>query len=156
MQLHLFPCGSPLTELSDFHPSVRSGNECEKTLKKTRAKGNDIISNVVFANQYFALTFSMLIFKFQRPSSKLSFFFLPCCQSTPKSLLACYHVSYQSPMGEDPRETTKVQHIIIIKSLRSYLAACKESLIRQPRVSGFYYRASEFCSQLARLAIEIF
>ena len=94
MQLHLFPCGSPLTELSDFHPSVRSGNECEKTLKKTRAKGNDIISNVVFANQYFALTFSMLIFKFQRPSSKLSFFFLPCCQSTPKSLLACYHVSY--------------------------------------------------------------
>ena len=32
---------------------------------KTRAKGNDVISNVISANQYFAPTFSMQIFKIQ-------------------------------------------------------------------------------------------
>ena len=32
-----FACGSPLTELSDFRKSVRSGNErnCKQTLKNT-------------------------------------------------------------------------------------------------------------------------
>ena len=35
-EFHLqFPCGSPLTELSDFHQSEQSGNEreCTQTLK---------------------------------------------------------------------------------------------------------------------------
>ena len=39
---------------------------------KTRAKGNDVIANVISANQHFASTFSMQIFKFQRRSCKLS------------------------------------------------------------------------------------
>ena len=37
-EFHLqFPCGSPSTELSDFHQSARSGNEreCKQTLKIT-------------------------------------------------------------------------------------------------------------------------
>ena len=40
---------------------------------KTRAKDNDVITYVIFANQHFASTFSMQIFKFQRRSCKLSF-----------------------------------------------------------------------------------
>ena len=52
-----FPCGSPLTELSDFRQSERSGNEREskQTLKKhmkARAKGNDVITNVISVNQH--------------------------------------------------------------------------------------------------------
>ena len=50
--------------------------ECKQT-EKTRAKGNDVITNVISANQHFALTFSMQIFRFQRGSSKLSFLFPP-------------------------------------------------------------------------------
>ena len=37
-EFHLqLPCGSPLTELSDFRQSVRSGNEreCKQTLRNT-------------------------------------------------------------------------------------------------------------------------
>jgi len=33
---------------------------------KTCAKGNDVITNVIFTNQHFALTILMQIFKFQR------------------------------------------------------------------------------------------
>ena len=39
---------------------------------KTRAKGNDVIANVISPNQHFASTFWMQIFKFQRRSCKLS------------------------------------------------------------------------------------
>ena len=42
---------------------------------KTRAKSNYVIINVISANQHFASTFSMQIFKFQRRSCKLSFLF---------------------------------------------------------------------------------
>ena len=49
---------------------------------------NDVITCVISANQHFASTFSIQIFKFQRHSCKLFFLFPPCCQSTPKSLLA--------------------------------------------------------------------
>ena len=59
-----FPNGSPSTELSDFCKSAQSGNKCEKK----HVKGNDIISNVISANQHFALTFSMHVFQFQRRS----------------------------------------------------------------------------------------
>ena len=38
---------------------------------KTRAKGNDVITKVISANQHFASTFSMQISKFQRRSYKL-------------------------------------------------------------------------------------
>ena len=59
---------------------------------KTRAKGNDAITNDVSSNQHFALTFSMQIFKFQIDvySCKLSFLFPPHHQSTLESLLAGY------------------------------------------------------------------
>ena len=72
-EFHLqFPCGSPSTELSDFPQSALSGNEREcKQTKKTRAKGNDVISYVISANEHFASTFSMQI-KYSRnvvPSS---------------------------------------------------------------------------------------
>ena len=40
---------------------------------ETRSKGNDVITNVISANQHFASTFSMQIFKFQRRNCKLSF-----------------------------------------------------------------------------------
>ena len=58
-KFHLqFPCGSVSTELSYFRKSVRSGNECEckQTLKYT-CQGNDVITNVISANQHFASTF---------------------------------------------------------------------------------------------------
>ena len=55
---------------------------------KTRAKGNDVITNILSANQHYASTFSMQIFKFQRRSCKLSFLFPPRRQSTTDSLLA--------------------------------------------------------------------
>ena len=52
----------------------------------------DIITNVISANQHFASTFSMEIFKFQRRSCKLSFLFPPRRQSGPESLLPGYYV----------------------------------------------------------------
>ena len=45
------PCGSPSTELSDLRQSARSKNERE--CKQTRAKGNDVITNIISANQHF-------------------------------------------------------------------------------------------------------
>ena len=36
-------------------------NNKKKTYRKTRAKGNDVIANVISANQHFASTFSMQI-----------------------------------------------------------------------------------------------
>ena len=53
-----FPCGCPLTELSDSRQSAQSENEREcKQRLKTRAKSNDVITNVISANQFFASTF---------------------------------------------------------------------------------------------------
>ena len=79
-EFHLqFPCGSPLTELSHFHQSRRSRNECKINVNKhwkTHAKGNDVVT-VISTNQHFALTFSIQVFKFQRHSCKLSFLFPP-------------------------------------------------------------------------------
>ena len=66
-----FPCGSPSTELSDFRQSTRSGNKCEcKQTLKTRSQGKDVITNVISANQHFASTFFMQIFKFQRRATR--------------------------------------------------------------------------------------
>ena len=58
---------------------------------KTHARGNEVITNVMSANQHFASTFSMQIFKLQRRGWKLSFFFPPRRQSAPVSLLAGYY-----------------------------------------------------------------
>ena len=61
---------------------------------KTRAKSNDVITNVISANQHFVSTFSMQIFKFLLrdvvASSALSFLFPPRRQRAPESLLAGY------------------------------------------------------------------
>ena len=83
-----FPCGSPSTELLDFGQSAQSGNErkCKQTLKNT-CQGNDVINNVISANQHFVSTFSTQTFKFQRRGCKLSFFFPLRHQSAPESLL---------------------------------------------------------------------
>ena len=53
---------------------------------KTRAKGNDVITNVTSANWHFAATFSMQIFKIQWRSCKLFFLFPPRRQSAPERL----------------------------------------------------------------------
>ena len=55
---------------------------------KARTKGNDVITNVISANQHFASTFPMQIFKFQRRCPSFSFLFPPRRQS----LLAGYFV----------------------------------------------------------------
>ena len=73
------------------HQSVRSGKSTNGNKYWTiRAKGNDVITDVISTNQHFASTFSVQIFKFQRRNCKLSFLFPPHCQSTPDSLLAGY------------------------------------------------------------------
>ena len=86
-EFHLqFPCCSPSTELSDFRQSARSGNEGECNMEKHVPRGNDIITNVISANQHFASTFSIQIFKIQRRSCKLSFLFPSRRQSAPEML----------------------------------------------------------------------
>ena len=52
--------------------------------------GNDVITKDISANQHFASTFAVQIFKFQRRSCKLSFLFPPRHQSAPESLLEGY------------------------------------------------------------------
>ena len=53
-EFHLqFPWGSPSTELSDFRRSARYGSEREyKKPWKKRAKGNDVITYVLSADQH--------------------------------------------------------------------------------------------------------
>ena len=83
-----------------------SANQCKaessanvhKHRNETCAKGHDIITRVISANQHFAPTFSMPIFKFQRHSCKLSFLphtppppLNPLCQSAPEGSLAGYY-----------------------------------------------------------------
>ena len=59
---------------------------------KTRAKGNDVITNVISANQHFASTIQI-----PEMSYKLSFLFPPRSKTSPESLLAGYfHASKQT------------------------------------------------------------
>ena len=71
--------------ISTKRKRVRMWTKCWKT----RAQGNDVITNVISANQHFL----MQMFKFQRHSCKLSFLFPPQCQSSPESLLAGYRLN---------------------------------------------------------------
>ena len=48
-------------------------HEVETSANVNTFQGNDDITNVTSANQHFASTYSMQIFKFQRRSCKLSF-----------------------------------------------------------------------------------
>ena len=59
-------------QLSDNQHEAETSANVNKNWK-TRSKGYDVITNVISANQHFASTFSMQIFKFQRRSCKLSF-----------------------------------------------------------------------------------
>ena len=52
--------------------------------------GDDVITKDISANQHFASTFAVQIFKFQRRSCKLSFLLPPRHQSAPESLLVGY------------------------------------------------------------------
>ena len=78
------PLSNPLLLPVDWavgFPSIKREAETSANVSKcwkTRAKGNDVITNVISANQHFASTFSM----------KLSFLFPPRRQSAPESLLA--------------------------------------------------------------------
>ena len=57
---------------------------------EARYMGDDVITKDISANQHFASTFAVQIFKFQRRSCKLSFLFPPRHQSAPESLLVGY------------------------------------------------------------------
>ena len=71
-----------LNSTSNSHVAPRrmsceiSANQ-QKVETKKRAKGNDVIINVISANQHFSSTFSMQIFKFQKRSCNLPFLFPP-------------------------------------------------------------------------------
>ena len=78
-----FPWGFLSTELSDFWQCTKTSTKVHKRLEN-KCQSNDIIINVISANQHFTSTFSMQIFKFY----KLSFLFLPRRQGTLESLLA--------------------------------------------------------------------
>ena len=90
---------------------------------KTRAKGNNVITNVVSGNQHFASTFLMWIFKFQRRICKLSFLFLPRCQSAPESLLT----GPPEHPGELPRRLRKeISPFFFHSAARTPLRACSQ------------------------------
>ena len=82
---------------------------------QTRAKGNDVITNVISANQRFASTFSIQVFKFQRRSCKLSFLFRPHRQSAPESLLAGYYTTEMSYPWRPGRTPYKLKGRILVK-----------------------------------------
>ena len=81
MQLPVFSWISVPTELSEFPPVSANVNNTVKA----RANRNYVITNVISANNHFASTFSMQIFKFQRRSC------LPACR-----LPACRDVCTQA------------------------------------------------------------
>ena len=53
-------------------------------LFQTRAKGNDVIANVISINQRFASTFSIQKLKFLRPDCMFSFIFRPATRAPRK------------------------------------------------------------------------
>ena len=59
-------------QISDNQHSAETRANVNKHWK-IRSNGNDVITNVISANQHIASTFSMQIFKFQRRNCKLSF-----------------------------------------------------------------------------------
>ena len=81
---------------------AETSENANKHLKHVKAcpKGNDVITNVISANQHFASIFSMQIFKFQRRSCKLPFLSPSRRQKAPESLLAGYHILVYSQYSE--------------------------------------------------------
>ena len=66
---------------------------------KPHGKGNDVITNVISANQHFTSTFLKQIFKFQRRSCKLFFLLPPCQQNALESLLTAHHTTKGANIG---------------------------------------------------------
>ena len=104
---------------------------------------HDIITNVISANQHFALTFSMQIFKFQRRSCKLSFLFLPCRHSDPESLLPGYTVttspdalllSYRRPLVANATELPSVASKHGHETKRHVLIGCQTWRVLPPNI----------------------
>ena len=92
-EFHLqFPCVAPRRLRCQIYANQRQAKTNANVNKhwKTRAKGNDVITNVTSAYQQFSSTSSMQTFKFQRRSYKLFFLFPHRRQSAPESLLAGY------------------------------------------------------------------
>ena len=84
-----FGVGNHFGPFTDFCLSARAETNANVNKRwKRRAKGNDVFTNVISANQHFASTFSMQILKFQRRSCKLSSLFPPRRQNSTESLLA--------------------------------------------------------------------
>ena len=97
-EFHLqFHRGSLSTELSDFWQSAQSRNKHKfKQTLKICAKSNNVITNVIFTNQHFALTILMQIFKFQRwVASSPSF----CCPVARAPWRACLQASFYSKVN---------------------------------------------------------
>ena len=108
-EYHLqYPCGSPSTELSDLRQSARSKNERE--CKQTRAKGNDVITNIISANQHFeSILFDADI---QIPETKLqALFSFPA----PQSLLMC-------PLKPYVRDETK--DFLFLRTYNKVVCCC--------------------------------
>ena len=81
-------------QISANQRKAETSTNVHKHWNETCAKGNDIITHVISANQHFAPTFSMQTFKFQRHNCKLSFLSPPpnpLCQSAPEGLLLGYY-----------------------------------------------------------------
>ena len=88
-----FPCGS--RELgsqisTNQHEAAKSAN-VNKHGKKKGAKGSDVISSVIYANQHFASTFLMQIFKFQRCSLQALLPFPALPPECPRELVRRLH-----------------------------------------------------------------
>ena len=84
--------------------------------RNTRAMGNDVITNAISANQHFASTFSMSIFKFQRRSCKLFFLFAPRRHSAIAPQRACSQASLKAThthkTNRNPPIANHKQHVL--------------------------------------------
>ena len=106
----------------------------KNTWKHAHAKGNDVITNVISANQHFASTFSMQIFKFQRRSCKISFLsrLTPrasrraCSQAIQQRVFVSCKGSISPVMGE---KTTR--KLILFLTCHPLGVKCKQDSERQ-------------------------
>ena len=86
------PCGSPLTELSDFCQLAWSGNEheCKQTLKKHMQR---LMMSLLMSSPPIIISHRLFQCRYSNPwdaVEKLSFLFLPRRQSAPEARYSCY------------------------------------------------------------------
>ena len=87
---------------------------------KTSAKENDVITNVISANQHFASTFSMQIFKFQIRSCKLFFLYRPAARALRRVCLRDFFLVKKS-----------LQRFLTNDRLRSSVLRCSRKLFHK-------------------------